>query len=244
MSKRRARRTRGRLAARATPSARVHSPAEPIRTGAPSQSSIGAPSRTATDKLAPPPRSRLVWRDVFGTTFWVMAGGTLAAGIACWAFKGPEVVRQSFASDVDLLLFLAPRFGAGMLIAAFVQKLIHREQIARYVSEGAGVKAIGIATVVGGLTPGGPMTSFPLVRMLRDVGTGRSALVAYVTSWSTMGFQRILNWELPLLGPEFTLLRLASSLPLPIIAGLTARLLPADDPSAAPPTREAASDAR
>ena len=106
------------------------------------------------------------------------------------------------------------------------------------------MKAVGIATIAGGLTPGGPMTSFPMVRALRDIGTGRSALVAYITSWSTMGFQRILNWEIPLMGPDFALLRLVSSLPLPIIAGLTSRLLP---PDAAPSTssgKEATSDAR
>jgi len=84
------------------------------------------------------------------------------------------------------------------------------------------------------------MTSFPLVRALREVGTGRSALVAYITSWSTMGFQRILNWELPLMGPDFVLLRLASSLPLPIIAGLISRLLPPERDPAQQPQKEAA----
>ncbi len=160
------------------------------------------------------------------------------AGIACWQLRGPEAFRESFANDVDLFLFLAPRFAAGMLIAAFVQTLLDRERVARTIGESAGFKAVGIATVAGGLTPGGPMTSFPLVRALRDAGTGRAALVAYVTSWSTMGFQRVLNWELPLLGPDFTLLRLVSSLPLPIIAGLTARLvpLPHEPSSDAPPT--------
>jgi uncharacterized membrane protein YraQ (UPF0718 family) len=113
-----------------------------------------------------------------------------------------------------------------MLIAAFVQVLLPRDKIARYVSEEAGVRALGIATAVGIMTPGGPMTSFPIVRALRDTGAGRSPLVAYVTSWSTMGFQRILNWEVPLLGADFALLRFISSLPLPFIAGFVARAWP------------------
>ncbi len=70
------------------------------------------------------------------------------------------------------------------------------------------------------------MTSFPIVRALREAGTGRGPLVAYVTSWSTLGFQRVLNWELPLLGPEFTALRAIVSAPLPVIAGLMSRLWP------------------
>ncbi len=233
MSKRRARRIRGRRLGRGE-SQTAHDAAIP-----PS----GPLSPPAGQPLSQP-RLRLTWREVFGTTFWVMAGATLIAGAACWHLKGSDVVLESFKGDIDLLLFIAPRFGAGMVIAAFLQKLVHRDKVARYVSEGAGFKAVAIATVVGGLTPGGPMTSFPLVRALRDIGTGRSALVAYVTSWSTMGFQRILNWEIPLMGPDFALLRLASSLPLPIIAGLTSRLLPPDATPESVPGKVAVRDAR
>lgn len=202
------------------------------------------PLPSLADEPLSPPRLTLTWRDVFGTAFWVMAAAALVAGAACWHLKGADVVRDSFTSDIDLLLFIAPRFGAGMVIAAFLQKLVKRATVARYISEGAGLKAVGIATIAGGLTPGGPMTSFPMVRALRDIGTGRSALVAYITSWSTMGFQRILNWEIPLMGPDFALLRLVSSLPLPIIAGLTSRLLPPDAAPATAPDHEAARDAR
>jgi len=233
MSKRRARRVRGRRLAQPGPQHRQDAAIPEMQ---PLPSPAGQPLSA--------PRLTLTWREVFGPTFWIMAGATLVAGAACWNLNGSHVVRESFRGDIDLLLFIAPRFGAGMVIAAFLQKLVHRDKVARYVSEGAGIKAVGIATIVGGLTPGGPMTSFPLVRALRDVGTGRSALVAYVTSWSTMGFQRILNWEIPLMGPDFALLRLASSLPLPIIAGLTSRLLPPEAVAEITPGPEAARDAR
>lgn len=185
---------------------------------------------------------RLRTSHTFGTSFWVLALIAVGAGVACYMLKGAAAVRESFTSDLELLAFLAPRFGAAMLIAAFVQVLLPRDKVAKYVGESAGMKAVYIGTVAGGLTPGGPMTSFPLVQSLQQAGTGRSALVAYVTSWSTMGFQRILNWELPLLGPDLTLLRLASSLPLPIIAGLTSRFLP--QPPPAPPETESAADGR
>ncbi len=188
-------------------------------------------------------RQSLTWTAVFGKTFWAMAAAAAVAGVACYWLRGIEVFKESLVSDVDLLLFIAPRFGAGMIIAAFVAVLLSREKVARYIGESAGVKALGIATVAGGLTPGGPMTAFPIVCSLRDAGTGRSPLIAYITSWSTMGFQRILNWELPLLGPELTLLRLATSLPLPMIAGITSRLLP-HKPEPPGHSREAAHDAR
>ncbi|MGE3711247.1 MAG: permease [Hyphomicrobiaceae bacterium] len=164
--------------------------------------------------------------DVFGASFWVFGAGALIAGTACFLTLGADAFNASISGDIDLLLLLIPRFAAGMLIAAFVKELLPRERIANYVGDGAGVSAIGIAAVVGAMTPGGPMTSFPLVRALQDAGTGRGPLVAYITSWSTLGFQRVLNWELPLLGPDLTALRAIVSLPLPIIAGLIARMWP------------------
>jgi hypothetical protein len=52
-----------------------------------------------------------------------------------------------------------------------------------------------------------------------------------VTSWSTLGFQRIVMWELPLMGPEFAAIRFLASLPLPFVAGLLSRLLPPTPPA-------------
>ncbi len=147
---------------------------------------------------------------------------------ANYRLLGASALRDGLKSDVYLLLFLLPRFVAAMLIAAFVAGFLPRDRVARYVSDRGGLRALMIGTAAGALTPGGPMTSFPLVRAVRDAGTGRSVLIGYVTAWSTLGFQRVINWELPLLGPEVALMRLASSLPLPIIVGVLSRWWPAD----------------
>ena len=84
---------------------------------------------------------------------------------------------------------------------------------------------MALATGVGAVTPGGPMTSFPLVTALHEAGTGRGTLIAYLTSWSTLGLQRIVSWEVPLMGVEFAALRFLTSLPLPFIAGYISRCL-------------------
>jgi hypothetical protein len=70
------------------------------------------------------------------------------------------------------------------------------------------------------------MTSFPIVVAFYMSGADRGALVAYLTGWSLLGFQRTLVWELPLLGGEFTLYRIAAVITLPILAGLIARRIP------------------
>lgn len=158
----------------------------------------------------------------------VFIGAAVVLGTICWITLGPKAFFESFQSDFALLLFMIPKFAAAMLVAAFVQVLLPRDKVARYVSEEAGAKGLAIATTVGALTPGGPMTSFPIVRALREAGTGRGALFAYLTSWSTLGFQRILSWEVPLLGIEFAAIRFVASIPLPFIAGVMQRWLPDD----------------
>jgi hypothetical protein len=72
------------------------------------------------------------------------------------------------------------------------------------------------------------MTSFPIVNALQESGTGRAPLIAYLTSWSTLGFQRILIWELPLLGLPFVILRYISCLPLPFLAAWLSTKIPID----------------
>lgn len=173
-------------------------------------------------------------RNLFGPSFWAFAALGLVSGIACWHLVGRAAVVDGLRADVDLIVFLLPRFAGGMLVAAFLTILLPRDLIARHAGDQAGLKAVAVATAAGIATPGGPMTSFPIVCALRDAGTGRGALVAYVTSWSTLGFNRVLNWELPLLGPEITAVRYLSSLPLPFAAGLTARLWPGRDAAPAP----------
>jgi len=92
-----------------------------------------------------------------------------------------------------------------------------RPKVARALSE--------LATGLGAVTPGGPFAAFPIVYALFLAGADIGAVVAYLTGWSVLALHRVIIWELPLLGPEFAIVRLLASLPLPILAGAIARLL-------------------
>jgi uncharacterized membrane protein YraQ (UPF0718 family) len=174
-------------------------------------------------------------RNIFNRSFWIIASLTAASGIACYLVRGPDAFFATFRTDLEMVLLITPRLGAALLLAAAIQVLLPREKVARLLGERAGLRGILLATGAGMVTPGGPMTSFPLVNALHEAGTGRGALVAYLTSWSTQGFQRILMWELPLMGIEFATFRFLVSLPLPIVAGLVSRYVPIDtEPRANP----------
>jgi uncharacterized membrane protein YraQ (UPF0718 family) len=156
----------------------------------------------------------------------VMVALVTVAGFACWFVEGRDAFFESFSSDLVMMAKIAPKLAAALLVSSFLQLLIPRKLVARWIGEGSGAKGVAIATTIGALTPGGPMTSFPMVTALHESGTGRAPLIAYLVSWSNLGFQRLLIWELPLLGPTFLILRYVACLPLPFLAAWIATRIP------------------
>lgn len=163
---------------------------------------------------------------MFDRTFWMFVGMTLIAAAACWLLKGYDALIEAFHDDIELLIYISPRILLAMLVAGLAQVLLPRDKVAHWVGEQSGFRGLLIATLAGALTPGGPITSFPFVVALYMAGADRGALVAYLTAWALLGFQRVMVWEIPLMGMDFALMRSVANLPLPIIAGYIARLLP------------------
>ena len=78
---------------------------------------------------------------------------------------------------------------------------------------------------LGSVTPGGPMTHFPIIASLFKIGVGVGPLVSYLTAWSLFGLQRIIMWEIPFLGPKVVAVRVAVSLFFPFLAGRLSELV-------------------
>lgn len=172
-------------------------------------------------------------KHAFGSfSFLLFTALAVIVGTAVYLTFGWNGFMESVQADIPLILRIIPNVAASVLIAAFLGELMPANLLSRYVGEESGLRGVAISAAAGVATPGGPMTSFAFVTALRSGGTGSSQLVAYMTSWSTMGIQRVAAWELPLMGPGFALLRVVSALPLPFIAAFIAPRLPF---SATPP---------
>src|SRR2546425_1711377 len=105
------------------------------------------------------------------------------------------------------------------MLAGLMQVLIPEAVVSRHFGREGGLRAILIATLAGVLTPGGPMVSVPFMVALANSGAALPSLVAYMTSWSLFGVQRIIAWEAPLMGWHFVVVRVIPSLAFPIVAG-------------------------
>lgn len=156
----------------------------------------------------------------------VIATIAVLAGAALWRRDGVSALGQSLYHAWELFLFIAPSLLAGLLLAAALRQLMAPGTLARWMGADSGWFGLLVATAAGTLTPGGPMAAFPLVLVLASAGADRGALIAYILGWSLNGFQKLLVYEVPLLGPEFAIMRTLVTLPMPMIAGWIARKLP------------------
>ena len=124
----------------------------------------------------------------------------------------------------NMLLQITPLLIFSFIIAGMIQLLVPTEMISKWVGAESGFRGILIGTVIGGLTPGGPFVSLPIAAGLLRTGASIGTMVAFMTGWSLLAFSR-LPLEVGLLGWKFTLIRLACTFFLPIIAGLIANKL-------------------
>lgn len=147
------------------------------------------------------------------------------SGTLCYLKSGADAVLTSAEDAFWLFLSILPQLAAGLLIGGLVTRLVSQEKVASLLGAGSGVKGLMLATIAGSLTPGGPFTSFPMVYALWIAGADAGALIAFISAWSLLGFNRLIVWELPLLGVHFTVVRYLACLPLPLLAGYIARYL-------------------
>ena len=148
----------------------------------------------------------------------------VSAAVVYWR-DGQAKFLEILVSDFHLFIDILPKVLAACLIAAFVAVLMPRAAVQRWVGAESGVLGILIATLAGTICPGGPITIFPIAAAFVAIGADVGAAIAFITSWTLLGYSRILVWELPFVGGEFVFWRTVISLPLPIVAGLLTRFV-------------------
>ena len=120
---------------------------------------------------------------------------------------------------------LAIRLPLAILAASFLMQVLPVDALVPYIGPQSGLMGIAIASVIGGLLPGGPMTSFPIALVILQGGAGLPQIVALISGWSIFALHRVLAYEAPIMGWRFAALRLTASLVLPLAAGLLAEAL-------------------
>jgi len=124
----------------------------------------------------------------------------------------------------NLLLQIIPLLIFAFIMAGMIQILVPHEIISRWVGAESGFRGLLLGSAIGGIMPGGPYVSMPIVAGMLRTGASIGTMVALITAWSLLAFSR-LPMEIGLLGWKFTLIRLACVFFFPPIAGLIANKL-------------------
>lgn len=172
-------------------------------------------------ETAPKPRRR---RAFDWSTVAIAALSLSAAAYVYWR-DGSGHFLTVLESDIWLFVSMLPKVLAGCLIGGFITLLLPRELVARWVGQESGMTGLLIAMAFGFMLPGGPFTAYPIAGAFLLVGADAGTVVAFLVSWSLIGYTRALVWELPFFGADFTLWRIIAALPLPILAGILARIV-------------------
>lgn len=154
----------------------------------------------------------------------VMAVLALVFAFLAYQKGGTPQLVVGLKGGGNMLLQIAPLLIFAFIVAGIMPLLIPQEAISRWVGAESGLRGIFIGTIVGGLLPGGPYVSMPMVAGLLRVGAGVGTMVALLTSWSLWAFSRF-PLEIGILGWKFWLIRLACTFFFPPIAGLIANAL-------------------
>ncbi len=137
-------------------------------------------------------------------------------------YKGEGQHISGMKSALNMTVEILPLLVFAFIVAGMVQVLLPRELLTRWVGVESGMRGILIGSVAGGLAPGGPYVSLPIVAGLLRSGAGVGTMVAFLTGWSLWAVSR-LPMEVGILGWKFTLIRIASTFFFPPIAGLIAQ---------------------
>jgi uncharacterized membrane protein YraQ (UPF0718 family) len=149
---------------------------------------------------------------------WLLALGALGLCLR----RGPGTARKAGIDAGQGILRILPMFAVALPMAAFLAELIPADAASAWIGADSGLAGILVASFAGGLMPGGPFVTFPLVLAFAKAGAGVPQMTALITGWSVFAIHRIVTWEYPVLGWRFVWLRLLAAGALPVLAGLLA----------------------
>jgi uncharacterized protein len=153
-------------------------------------------------------------------TLFLYAAAVVLSGYALRRHDAslPQGLQRAF----EQLLKLAPRMICALVMAGFMVKLIPANVVGGLLGADAGFTAILVGSLAGLVVPSGPPIAFAIAATFANENASVPALVSFITGWSVFAMHRVLIFELPLLGPAFVRLRMASVVILPLLAGTIA----------------------
>ena len=152
---------------------------------------------------------------------WAIA---IALAVAA-GMRSRRVLTDSVREGVVDFVKLVPRIMFGVIGAGYIAALLPQETVGRWLGADSGIMGLLIAMLGGFLTPGGPVIGFSIGVAALKGGAGAPQVIAYTTAWALFAFQRLFIWELGVMPHRLVYLRIAATLPIPLLAAWGAMLI-------------------
>lgn len=147
----------------------------------------------------------------------VVIGSILLYG---WlSFTRPDAAVQSFSSGINTFIQMFTLILAALLIASALETLLSQDALAGWLGEAAGVRGVVFAGIIGGLLPGGPYATYPIIRGVADRGASYPAMLTMLIGYSLVGIVRV-PFGLAFFPTWIVVARVAIAVPLTILVGL------------------------
>ena len=144
-------------------------------------------------------------------------------GWLAWDRGGPDLVLQGVLLGGSMALRVLPLLFVAVAIAGFIQLLITKQGVSRWLGKEAGMKGVWLGALAGALVPGGPYVYFPIAATLLVSGAEIGTVLAFVTAKNLWTLSR-LPMEVALIGPEITAIRYVVTFVFPVLLGLLANV--------------------
>ncbi|MBO8127446.1 MAG: permease [Firmicutes bacterium] len=153
----------------------------------------------------------------------ILAAAAIILGFTAWR-KDRRLLWDGLKLSSRTFWNLMPLLIAAFMMAGLLEVVVPEQFVENWLSTRAAWKGILVGGVAGAAVPGGPYVAFPIFGSFWRAGAGIGTIVAFVTSWSVWGISNI-AFELAIVGPRFSLIRIVLSAVFPFISGFLALAL-------------------
>ena len=159
----------------------------------------------------------------------IVIGRVVLFLLAGWVWRRLETEDNRHAAYRDvwrMVVTNAPRLLVALISAGLFAELLPQETVRAYLGDTSGITGVFLGAALGVVTPGGAFVSFALAAGAMQAGATTPAMVAYLTAWALFALTKVIAEELSFMGAPFLLRRVAVTLPIPLLAGGMALLVP------------------
>ncbi|MEC9487955.1 MAG: permease [Halanaerobium sp.] len=139
-------------------------------------------------------------------------------------FKDQEEAKEGLLKSYTLFLNMIPLIITAFLVAGLLETVMPADLVSKYMGENSGITGLLIGSLAGIIIPGGPYVAFPIIYSVYQAGAGLPTVISFLVGWSLWNVGKW-PFEIALLGPSFTMMRMASTLIFPPLAGIIASFL-------------------